>query len=134
MPPEASFSRSLACASVRPTTRRMSLSWASREPPGKTYAPPRNAAFCVRCSMRTSIPSRSRISVAAGRGTRGPDTITPSGRAAGAVLVVGGLDHRAHALPVGVAQLVERDVVAGSAGREVARAVDRDGLAAQPFA
>src|SRR5712692_11044382 len=58
----------------------------------------------------------------------------PSGGAAGAVLVVLRLDRRAHALPVGVGELVELGEIGARAGREIARAVERDGLAGEPFA
>src|SRR5688572_6119388 len=119
------------------STRVTAASAASSPPPGKTQAPPRNTASLVRCSISTSgpaAPSRINATVAAGRGVWTAIRTRGSRRAARAVLVVLRLDEGAHALPVGVGELVELEEVAARAGSEVARAVDRDRLAGEPFA
>src|SRR2546421_8667452 len=111
-------SRALACESFRPITLskiRLSESAASIAPPGNTYAPPRNAALCVRWIMSTSgpcAPGRRRIRVAAGRGVCAIASGPRLRRPAGAVFVVLRLDHGARFVPVGVAHLVELQEIA----------------------
>ena len=80
-------------------------------------------------SAAASAPRAARAARAGGSGWRRPRQlgrrrvgVAPrSRRAAGAVLVVLRLDHRAHLLPVGVGQLVELGEVAARAGGEIAR-------------
>ena len=113
-------SRALACASVRPThaahARRRLRRRASRRERRRRRRGTRRSASAAASALRAVAPSRSRISVAAGRGR--PcchQAVRPARSLSFCALIIARM-----LFPVGVGELVELGEVAARAGGEVA--------------